>query len=221
MENNTAALLTAVKDMILSASKEHEDIVMQNVKDICAMVLEKISEMNKDIVRHNNDMKRRNIVMYGIPEEEEERGEKTTGKVLHVINSVMEQNVQEYEIDSCVRLGRRNSKYLGRPVLIKFTTEWRKREILRRGHMLKGRKVFVDEDHTKEVMERRKQLIPMMMQMRKENKHAILKKDKLYVNGVEWKEIQEHNVELVKTEKNSKKKYKNKQNSKIKKKNRK
>lgn len=188
MENNSVALLIAVKDLVVQATREHEDIVMQSVKEICDMVVSKISAMNNNIVRHEYDSKRRNIVMYGIPEEEGETHEKTIGKVLDVVNSVMENNVNRYEVDNCFRLGRKNPKYLGRPVLVKFTSEWRKREMLRKGHTLKGRKLYVDEDYTKEVMEKRKHLIPTMMKLRKQNKHVILKKEKMYVDGVEWKE---------------------------------
>lgn len=217
MENNPAALLIAVKDLVLQATREHEDIVMQNVKEICDMVVKKIASMNNNLVRNGFDSKRKNLVMYGVPEVEDETCEKTIGKVLEAVNAIMELKVQRYEIDNCFRLGRRNPKYSGRPVLIKLTSEWRKWEILKRSHMLKGRKLFVDEDYTKEVMEKRKQLIPTMMNLRKEKKHVILKKDKMYVDGIEWKEDSEIKVVVSvkedtnrRNKKNSKEKSKNK-----------
>lgn len=48
IENNSAALLTAIKDMVLVALKEHEEIVMRNVQDVYSMALEKIAAMNRE-----------------------------------------------------------------------------------------------------------------------------------------------------------------------------
>uniref|UniRef100_A0A8D8ZAF3 Uncharacterized protein n=1 Tax=Cacopsylla melanoneura TaxID=428564 RepID=A0A8D8ZAF3_9HEMI len=191
IEINPEFLMTSVREMVLKACKDHEETVMKNLTEICDTVVKQILKLNSKIMFHNNDVKRRNVVLYGVAEDADETWEQIRNKVMIIMNNTMMMKVEENELDFCCRLGRRNYKYVGRPILIKFTTEWRKVDMLRRGKMLKGRKLFVDEDHTKEVMERRKELMPKMMQIRKEGKHAILKKDKIFVNGVEWQESED------------------------------
>uniref|UniRef100_A0A8D8VP72 Uncharacterized protein n=2 Tax=Cacopsylla melanoneura TaxID=428564 RepID=A0A8D8VP72_9HEMI len=181
-------LTNIVKEVVLTASKEHNNLIFQNVTELSDQIVKKILQLDLKIRFYSNDVKRRNVVIYGIKEDEDESWEQIMNQVLSILNTVMQMDVQRSEIDNCYRLGKRNHKYPGRPLLVKFVTEWRKVEMLKKGHKLKGRKLWVDEDYTKEVMERRKELIPKMMGIRKSGKFAILKKDKIFVNGIELEE---------------------------------
>lgn len=226
-EIDAEQLMTAVKEVVLKANKEHKEMVLQNMTEICDQIVKRILQQELKITFHNNEVKRRNVVVYGVSEELEESWEQILTKVISILNMVMKMNIERNEIDYCCRLGKRNHKFPGRPVLIKFTTEWRKIDMLRRRNSLKGRKLFVDEDHTKEIMEKRKQLIPKMMELRKEGKFVILRRDKIIVNGIEWTEpsnereckSEETNVKTKKvdkdgskpkTKKNGKSKYRKK-----------
>uniref|UniRef100_A0A8D8RZP4 Uncharacterized protein n=1 Tax=Cacopsylla melanoneura TaxID=428564 RepID=A0A8D8RZP4_9HEMI len=181
-------LTNIVKEVVLTASKEHNNLIFQNVTELSDQIVKKILQLDIKIRFYSNDVKRRNVVIYGIKEDEDESWEQIMNQVLSILNTVMQMDVQRSEIDNCYRLGKRNHKYPGRPLLVKFVTEWRKVEMLKKGHKLKGRKLWVDEDYTKEVMESRKNLIPKMMGIRKTGKFAILKKDKIFVNGIELEE---------------------------------
>uniref|UniRef100_A0A8D8RM79 Uncharacterized protein n=1 Tax=Cacopsylla melanoneura TaxID=428564 RepID=A0A8D8RM79_9HEMI len=96
--------------------------------------------------------------------------------------------VEKYEIDSCYRLGKLKGKL--RPVLVKFVTQWRKDEVYRKRYLLKGHKLYIDHDLSKEELTIVRQLKPRMNQQRTEGNHAVVKGCELIVNG--QKQIEDH-----------------------------
>lgn len=66
-----------------------------------------------------------------------------------------------------------------RPVLCSFINNWKKNEIIKNKRNLKT--IHVNEDYSKEVLERRKELQPKLVEERKKGNTAYLKYDKLIV----------------------------------------
>ncbi|KAL1447565.1 hypothetical protein WDU94_010892 [Cyamophila willieti] len=71
------------------------------------------------------------------------------------------------------------------PILLGLTSWRKKKEIMKNARKLKGSNIFISEDLPPEVLLKRKTLVPEMMNYRMEGHHAIIKYDKLYVNGEE------------------------------------
>ena len=85
-------------------------------------------------------------------------------------------------IDDCFRLGKSKNR---RPVLIKFTSKLTTHCVLERSKLLKGTGIYLENDYGKSVREIRKQLIPFMKEARGKGRHAVLRGDKLIVEGRE------------------------------------
>lgn len=73
-------------------------------------------------------------------------------------------------------------------LLVKFVSENKKLEVMSQRNKLKGSKIYMDEDFTKEVVEKRKSLREIMLNLKKEGKTVVMKKDKLWVNGQLWQD---------------------------------
>ena len=70
-------------------------------------------------------------------------------------------------------------------MLISFTSTLTRDRILERAKLLKGTKIFLERDHDFETRNIRAQLIPYMREARAKGKHAILRYDKLIIEGRE------------------------------------
>ena len=81
---------------------------------------------------------------------------------------------------------RRIGKYKdgeNRPIKIKLVRERKKLEIMRKTNNLKGTKIWVEEDYTKEIQRERKELIPHLKEAREKGYSAKLRYNKLIVNN--------------------------------------
>ena len=85
-------------------------------------------------------------------------------------------------VDDYYRLGKKRNR---RPALISFTSTLIRDSILERAKLLKGTKIFLERDHDVKTRNIRSQLIPYMREARGKGKHAILRYDKLFIEGRE------------------------------------
>ena len=81
-------------------------------------------------------------------------------------------------INDCFRSGKSKNR---RPVLIRFTSKLTRDCVLERSILPKG--IYLEKDYEKSVREIRKQLIPFMKEARDKGRHAVLRGDKLIVEG--------------------------------------
>jgi len=112
--------------------------------------------------------------------------EDCTSKVLQFCNSVL--NIQDTKanirIDRSHRIGKYKSDKI-RPIVVKFLDSDSKNIVkhsLKKAN-LKGTDFNVSEQYPQEIRDRRKELIPVMIQARKDGKKAVLVRDKLYINN--------------------------------------
>ncbi|XP_017304277.1 uncharacterized protein LOC108253947, partial [Diaphorina citri] len=88
------------------------------------------------------------------------------------------------DIDSIIKLDKKRDDG---PILVKFTTIRKKLEILANRKNLSNTNIYVDEDYSKEVVEKRKELKKVLKQLKNEGKKNVhLKRDELWVDGVLW-----------------------------------
>ncbi|CAG2187264.1 unnamed protein product [Mytilus edulis] len=86
-------------------------------------------------------------------------------------------------LEKAYRLGKRkNGAAKPRPIVVKFR-KFEDREMIRSvSNRLKNTNYGISPQYPKEVLERRKKLVPIMLKERKKNKKAYIAGDKLYVN---------------------------------------
>lgn len=70
-----------------------------------------------------------------------------------------------------------------RPIVAKFTFFKQREEVRKSGYKLKNTSFGIHEQFPDEVEETRRNLYPILRQARRENKKAVLVRDRLYVNG--------------------------------------
>jgi hypothetical protein len=87
------------------------------------------------------------------------------------------------EIVEVRRIGTSYETRKKRPIVIKFRTRQCKLLILKRTKSLKGTDIWITEDFTKKVQQERKQLIPHFKQPEQDEHKALMKYDKLTIEG--------------------------------------
>ena len=120
---------------------------------------------------------RDNLVFDGIPETNEEDPEA-------VLKSFLKDEMDlsdEFHFERVHRMGRQ-IRGKNRPIVAKFSF-FKERETVRRAapRALRGKSYGVNEQFPKEINDRRKQLIPHLKTAKRQNKRAVLKVDKLYI----------------------------------------
>ncbi|KAI8423456.1 hypothetical protein MSG28_012588 [Choristoneura fumiferana] len=111
----------------------------------------------------------------------EERG-KSEGELVDYIKDLivdMGVHMDSHEISNVYRIGIK-SKNKNRPVVASITTRWKKHIILKNKTSLPPG-IYVKEDYSKEILEKRKQLQPQLEEENKKGNIAYIKYDKLIV----------------------------------------
>lgn len=92
------------------------------------------------------------------------------------------------QIEKAYRLGKqKDDPSRPRPIEVEFS-KFSDREMIRNiSNRLKGTKFGISPQYPKEVLERRKNIIPIMKKECNNKKNAYLVGDKLFVNGELWK----------------------------------
>jgi hypothetical protein len=114
----------------------------------------------------------------------QERGGKsyveTVELVAKFLSEKMEVETAKEDIDYVTKRGRRRGE---RPILVKFTTFFKKLEILKNKKNLAGTKITVDEDLSAETRKIRRALIPYLKDAKKWGHRAFMRKNALIING--------------------------------------
>jgi hypothetical protein len=92
----------------------------------------------------------------------------------------MDTEIADWHVDMVNRLGRGRGNRL---IMVRFTTFRKKLEILENTKKLVGSKIRIEQDYTSETRQVRRDLIPYLKEARNEGHRAVIKIDKLIVNG--------------------------------------
>uniref|UniRef100_T1IXY9 Uncharacterized protein n=1 Tax=Strigamia maritima TaxID=126957 RepID=T1IXY9_STRMM len=141
-----------------------------------------------------NYSRRANLVFRGIKEDAEESWEQTEAKVIEVVQKYL-----DFEPTSVARshqLEKQGRRY--RPVTVKFDAKKEKKMTLANRRKFKSSEIFVDEDFSNEIRQRRFFLFKEAKKRREAGNVAIVKSDKLKVNNVayQWDERQQKIVQI-------------------------
>lgn len=141
-----------------------------------------IESMKTKVQHLEKAVRNKNLILHGVPEKEENDSEllELTLETLNKLSVTTNMETwDKWELSKCYRIGKPKNES-NRPILISVTLEWR------RGMVLKNNKMFEDgiyatEDLPKEVLNKRKDLLPELKEAREKGKIAYFSYDKLIV----------------------------------------
>lgn len=176
-----AASNRALKRELLSDSKEVKtkmDQILQQVEDTKVNVYQNTNRIDK----MESEKRKRNIIIFGLLENHEERKSESEEKVMDVLINTLKSDIKLQEIDFITRMGP-SKKGTDKPrgVLVSLTTLRRKINLLGLKRNLKGTNIYITEHFTREVTQKRKPLLEEAKKLRSEGKFAQVRYDKLYV----------------------------------------
>ena len=153
-----------------------------NVKENNVKLQEKVTKQERQIEWLEKENKRRNLIIKGIPDSEEE-GKLQLSEKLKLVASTLNVAVDlDKDVDDIKRMGKYTSER-SRPICLKLTTERKKHEIKSNSKNLKGQDIWIEEDYPRKVQEERKLLMPYLMAEKKKGKQVALIGNKLKING--------------------------------------
>lgn len=148
--------------------------------------LENLNKGLKDhLLKQECQSRRDNLLFDGIPEAEGETWDDCRNKIIHFMASEMNiENTENIKIVRCHRLGpKKPNSDRPRTVIAKFHWFGDREKVWNSRQKLKGKKFWVAEDFPVEIQNRRRKLIPVMKEARKQNMRSTVSVDKLVVNG--------------------------------------
>lgn len=188
MDKNMELLLRKLEEKLDKQADQITKAVTKNVTEaidekINAIIEEnklltnKVSELELKIKSLEREKRKNNLVFFGV----EEIGKSERELVDYIKDTIEELGVQmnSQEISNIYRIGRKTENK-NRPVVISFTTLWKKHLVLKNKSNLPSN-IYVKEDYSKETLERRKKLQSQVEEEKKKGNIAYLKHDKLIV----------------------------------------
>ena len=110
-------------------------------------------------------------------------------KIMNFLEKTMKlENAKNIKIEKAFRLGKHKvGAKIPRPVVVKFSNLEDRASVKSASSRLKDTKYGISPHYPREIVERRKKLVPIMLQERKKKKNAYIVGDKLYIEGELWK----------------------------------
>lgn len=130
---------------------------------------------------------RDNLLFFGLAEYRGENRENCSNLIDDFCEAELGIKEVGQHIERAHRLGKKNIQSENpRPIVVKFSTYRMREKVREQTRRLAGTHFNIQEQFPKKVQEKRKQLIPIMKEARRNRKMATLVKDKLYIDGVEY-----------------------------------
>lgn len=169
---------------------------MNTIKLENIQLKEKVEKQDKRIEILEKEARKKNLVLKGVMDEEDEGQRELLEKITVVMNNVGVEWEKERDLEDYTRLGKYREDGT-RPILVKLNKYNKKIEILKQAKNLKNTEIWINEDYTKEVQEERRKLVPIMKEARRKGQKATLRYNKLIINN-ELYEIDGKNMTTIK-----------------------
>lgn len=144
----------------------------------------------------NNFENSRKFVLYGLIENQWENENELFDRVTYIFQDLLNINLEEY-IEDIIRIGRNGFR---RPVIIELLSKKMVRTILQNKLCLRGTGLAIAEYLNENSRQTRKKLSNIMKDARRNGHHAVLRNNKLIINGTEYKFPDEPNTQTSKRE---------------------
>lgn len=137
---------------------------------------EKFEKQQMNLERLEQQLRKRNIIFFGLEEDEKcyTDLEKT---ILNILNHTMKIACEQRDIELVRRLGKRNGNT--RPVALTVTTMGLKIKILRNKKLLQNSNIYLKEDYSPKILQKRKELQDEFLSRREQGESVIMKRDKI------------------------------------------
>lgn len=186
-------VLQTLKDIQLNLSKQKQDMkdMENNIKESINNNIDskfkyieektknlelKIEQQQKTIDILDKQIRRKNVIFFGV--EEKEKGyENLLSIVLDILNRNMKISCKKWEIENVIRMGKNTGKI--RPVAVTITTMSRKIEILKNKKSLENTGIYLKEDFSPTILQKRKELQETLKKERDSGKRVALYYDKI------------------------------------------
>lgn len=174
MQKQTIELRESITNTIMDRMEEKLcPIIAENEK-----LKQKICNLEKEVEYLKREKKSNNIVIFGLDE-----SEKSTSELFQNVKKIFKGDLnitlEENEVNKLYRLGKNKVMNKPRPVLCSFINGWKRDEIMKNKKNFK--KIHISEDYTKDVLEKRKALLPKLHEEKEKGNIAFLKYDQLIV----------------------------------------
>ncbi|KAM9753660.1 uncharacterized protein ACNS7B_006879 [Menidia menidia] len=150
--------------------------------------MSRVSQENKKIKETILDLQARsmrdNIVVAGIPEQQDEDPELVIKSFIQTHLKLPEDTVKNISFHRVHRLGgKRPDARRPRPIVAKFEHFKQKVLVRSRGRELRGTDFSINDQFPKEILDRRRVLFPIRKRFIEGGSRAVIAVDKLFVNG--------------------------------------
>lgn len=140
------------------------------------------SGLREDLLQLQARSMRDNLIFYNIPEPDNENAQTTLRTFLREEMKISEEDMHQISCDRVHRLGKKTTRI--RPLIAKFNPSTGKDLVYRHTRNLNRDKRFgIGEQLPRELEERRKRLLPVFKEAKREQKSAKWSVDKLIVNS--------------------------------------
>jgi len=165
-----------------------------DMKTVSGKNVDKIKQLEQDILTYNNEVteivnkvdyienqsRRNNLIFDGIKDDKKETWEQSEVKVKEVLKTKLRLNTDAIEIERAHRNGRPGDR--PRPIVVKFSRFKDKQSILRHAKLLKGTSIYINEDYSERIRQKRKDLLPALRAARERGQVAHIRYDKLVIS---------------------------------------
>lgn len=191
---NLLAEISALKASVDFANNQNADLRTKNktleknlneLKTTTALVQKENKRLNNAVLELKWRSMRNNIVISGLEEEEEEDSTITEQKVKTFLKDDLKmppESLAKVDFQRAHRFGKVSTDK-PRPIVACLTHFKMKSAIMERGRQLKDSPLGLNDQYPKEIMDRRRILVPILKEKRKQKQKVKLVVDKLYVNN--------------------------------------
>ena len=128
-------------------------------------------ELENKIDLIDDKQRRNNLIITGVDEERNENHEQCQNKVIKILKDKFE--LPNPDLNAAFRIGK-ISHTKPRDILIKFHSSNQRDTVFRKKKVLKGQKIFVNEDYCKNTSDIRKSLLPKVHEARNKGLYAFI-----------------------------------------------
>ena len=141
-----------------------------------------LDELKSSFDYQENQQRRNNLRIDGVPETAAETWELTEKKVRLIMAEKLKINAKMVEIDRAHRVGKQQpGSTKPRSIVARFLRYKDKQEILKRAKVLKGTNIYINEDVSDTVLEKRKEQHDDLKHARSQGKIAYFVLDRLVI----------------------------------------
>jgi ribA/ribD-fused uncharacterized protein len=186
MQDDSTGITVAAKLGTLEKKLDTIEQTAQYLTSSLRIMGQKYKDLQEKCISIESHSRRNNLLFDGIPEEKKEDCE---AKVKDVLKNNMElENVDDIQIVRCHRLGpaQRNNSQRPRTMIMKFQWYSDRASVWSNRKSFKNTNYFLSEDFPKEIVARRRTLLPIMKKAFDMDKQAYINVDKLVIDGRQY-----------------------------------